>query len=143
MNPLYPAILLAHAKHPHGAGTVPRGTEDAEALNTTCGDEIRVKLAWTPGGGLEKLTYELHGCAVSAAAASMAAQRLEGMTPAEIAALAAAFAARLGQEGFAKEWGDFQAFNGIEAYPARSRCARLVWEAVAQALAKTGPGGRG
>ena len=141
MNPLYPAILLAHAKHPHGAGTVPRGTEDAEALNATCGDEIRVKLAWTPGGGLEKLTYELHGCAVSVAAASMAARRLEGRTREEIATMAAAFTARLGQAGFAEEWGDFQAFNGIERYPARIHCARLVWRAVEQALAR-GSGAR-
>ena len=136
MNPLYPAILLAHAKHPHGAGTVPRGTEDAEALNATCGDEIRVKLAWTPGGGLEKLTYELHGCAVSVAAASMAARRLEGRTREEIATMAAAFTARLGQAGFAEEWGDFQAFNGIERFPARIHCASLIWRAVEQALAR-------
>ena len=142
MSALYPAALLAHAKTPHGAGTVPRGTEDAEALNAACGDEIRVKLAWTPEGGLGRMTYELHGCAVSAAAASMTAQRLEGKTRAEIATMAAAFAARLGKTGFEEEWGDFRAFNGIEAYPARIHCARLVWQAVEKALARRGGAGR-
>ena len=68
MNDVYQTALLAHAKKPYGAGVVPRGTEDAEALNAGCGDEIRVKLEWTPGGGLERLVYELHGCAVSVAA---------------------------------------------------------------------------
>ena len=136
MNTLYHAILLAHAKQPYGAASVARGTEDGEALNTACGDEIRVKLAWTPGGVLERLTYELHGCAVSAAAASMAARRLEGRTRAQTAAMAAAFAARIGREGFEAEWGDYQAFNGIEKYPVRIQCARLVWRAVEQALAK-------
>ena len=136
MNDIYQTALLAHAKNPRGAGRVPRGSEDAEALNTACGDEIRVKLFWTPGGGLERMTYELHGCAVSVASASMAAQRLEGKTPAEIATMAAAFAARLGRSGFEEEWGDFQAFNGIEKYPARIHCAMLVWRALELALAK-------
>lgn len=142
MNDLYPDILLAHAKQPRGAGPVPRGTEDGEAVNAACGDEIRVKLAWTPEGGLARLTYELHGCAVSAAAASMAAQRLEGRTRAEIATMAGAFAARLGRTGFGEEWGDFQAFNGIERYPARVHCARLVWKAVEAALARPGGAAR-
>ena len=136
MNDIYQAALLAHAKNPHGACRVPRGTEDAEAFNSACGDEIRVKLSWTPGGGLERMTYEIHGCAVSVASASMAARRLEGKTPAEIATMAAAFAARLGRAGFEEQWGDFQAFNGIEKYPARIHCARLVWHALEAALAK-------
>lgn len=136
MNGLYQAALLAHAKNPHGAGSVPRGTEDAEALNTACGDEIRVKLEWTREGTLARLTHELHGCAVSAASASMAARRLEGKTRAEIAAMAAAFEARIGRAGFEEEWGDFQAFNGMEKYPARIHCAMLVWTAVEQALSK-------
>ena len=136
MTQLYQAILLAHAKNPHGAAVVPRGTEDAEAFNSACGDEIRVKLAWTPEGGLARLTYELHGCAVSAASASLAAQRLEGKTPTEIATMAAAFDARIGRAGFEDDWGDFRAFNGIERYPARIHCAQLVWRAVRQALEK-------
>ena len=45
MNDVYQAALLAHAKNPYGAGAVPRGTEDAEALNSGCGDEIRGQ--WT------------------------------------------------------------------------------------------------
>ena len=136
MNDVYQAALLAHAKNPRGAGRVPRGSEDAEALNSACGDEIRVKLFWTPGGGLERMSYELHGCAVSVASASMAAQRLEGKTVAEIETMGAAFAARLGRSGFEEEWGDFQAFNGIEKYPARIHCAMLVWRALELALAK-------
>ena len=136
MNDIYQAVLLAHAKNPHGAGRVQRGTEDAEALNAACGDEIRVKLSWTSGGGLERMTYEIHGCAVSVASASMAARRLAGKTPEEIATMAAAFAARLGHAGFEEEWGDFQAFNGIEKFPARVHCARLVWHALESALAK-------
>lgn len=141
MNDIYQKVLLAHAKNPYGAGSVPPGAEDAEALNSGCGDEIRVQLVWTPGGGLERLVYEIHGCAVSTAAASMAARRLEGKTPDEIAATAAAFAVRLGRSGFEEEWGDFQAFNGIEKYPARRHCAMLVWQALEKALAakRAGP----
>jgi NifU-like protein involved in Fe-S cluster formation len=68
----------------------------------------------------------------------MVARRLEGKTRAEIATLAAAFEARLGRTGFEDAWGDFQAFNGIEWFPARIHCAGLVWKAVAQALEKKG-----
>ena len=69
------------------------------------------------------------------ASASLAVPRLLGKTAAEIAGLAAAFYARLGQRGFEDEWGDFQMFNGLEKYPARLACARLVWLAVERALA--------
>lgn len=140
MNDIYQKTLLAHAKKPHGAGSVPHGTEDAEAFNSACGDEIRLKLKWTPDGGLEQLVHEIHGCAVCTASASMAARRLEGKNRAEMASMAAAFAARLGSTGFEEEWGDFQAFNGIEKFPARIACAQLVWRALEQALA--GKGGK-
>ena len=141
MSDIYQAVLLTHAKNPCGAGKVPRGTEDAEALNSACGDEIRVKLAWTGDGALESLTHELHGCAVSAASASMAARRMKGKTREEMATMVAAFNARLGRTGFEEAWGDFQAFNGIEKFPARIHCAKLAWQAVERALAhvKRGP----
>ena len=64
------------------------------------------------------------------------AQRLEGRTRDEIKAMAAAYAARLGKTGFEEAWGDFQAFNGIERFPARIHCASLIWRAVEQALAR-------
>jgi len=137
MSNLYQAALLAHAKKPYGAKTIPSGTEDGEAINTGCGDEIRVSLSWTSEGCLEHLTYELHGCAVSTAAASMVAHRLEGRTCAEITAMTSAFRARLGEKGFEEEWGDFQALNGIEQFPARIHCATLVWKAIEQALSKS------
>lgn len=136
MSTLYQAALLAHAKNPYGAARIPPGAEDGEASNPACGDEIRVKLAWSHGGTLERLTYELHGCAVSAASASMAARRLEGRTRGEMETMIAAFNSRLGREGFEEAWGDFRSFNEIARYPARIHCARLVWRAVEQALAK-------
>ncbi len=136
MMELYQERLLTHAKHPQGAGIVPRGTEDAEAIHPGCGDEIRVKLAWTSEGTLEALTHEMHGCAVSVAGASMAVDFLKGKTRKEIVATSSAFAARLGKTGFEEEWGDFRAFNGIERYPARIHCAGLVWKALEQALAQ-------
>lgn len=141
MNPLYQEALLRHAKAPCGAGSVPRGTEDAEAINDSCGDEIRVKLEWTPEGSLKRLTHELHGCAVSRAAASVLARRLEGKTREEIAAMGSAFRSRLGKRGFEEEWGEFQMFNGIERFPARIHCAALPWKAVERALAGEAAGG--
>lgn len=135
MNGIYQQKLLAQARAPVGAGVVPPGTEDAEVFNSACGDEIRVKLRWTPEGALAGMTHETHGCAVCQASASLAVPRLLGKTAAENAGLAAAFYARLGQRGFEDEWGDFQMFNGLEKYPARLACARLVWLAVERALA--------
>ena len=143
MSGLYQAVLLGHAKAPHGAGSVPRGTEDGEAINGACGDEIRVKLHWGPDGALERLVHEVRGCAVCAASASMAASRIEGRTRTEIETASAAFAARLGKKGFEEEWGDFRAFNGIERYPSRIHCAMLAWKALDQAVRKAPEGRRG
>ncbi|MDR0994155.1 MAG: SUF system NifU family Fe-S cluster assembly protein [Verrucomicrobiota bacterium] len=134
MKNLYQAALMDHARNPVGVGSVPRGTEDAEAFNSACGDEIRLRLHWREDGRLERLIYELHGCAVSRASASMAAVRLAGKTCQEIRALREAFESRIGKEGFDAAWGDAQAFNGIEQYPSRIHCARLVWQAIGKAL---------
>ncbi len=134
MTQLYQEVLLKHSRNPYGATPLPPGKEDGEALNTGCGDEIRVAMTWSEDHCLERMTYELHGCAVSMAAASMVAQRLEGKTPTEIATMRKAFTARIGQTGFEEEWGDFQVFNGIERYPARIHCAMLVWQAIDKAL---------
>ncbi len=131
---LYQAQLMAHAKNPYGAAAVPRGTETAEAFNPACGDDIRLALDWTPDEVLRRLAYDIRGCAVSRASASMTAQLLEGKTRAEIKTLQQDFTARLGHDGFDSTWGDFQAFNGIERYPARIHCAALVWQALEKAL---------
>lgn len=136
MNDIYSTHLLAHAKHPFGAGKIPRGSEDAEAFHSGCGDEIRVKCTWQPNGVLESLVFEIHGCAVSTAVASMTAQRVCGKTADAIQAMSTDFLARLGHDGFDASWGDFQALNGLEKFPARLHCARLIWCALEQVLQK-------
>ena len=70
-------------------------------------------LAWTPEGTLDKLTHEVHGCAVSAAAASMVAQRLEGRTRAEIQTMAAAFDGPPGPHGLR---GGVGRFPGVQRH---------------------------
>jgi cysteine desulfurase / selenocysteine lyase len=135
MNDLYQAALLAHAKNPHGAGKVPRGTEDAEALNSGCGDEIRVKLTGRRTAAWRRLTLRAprlrgeHGGGLDGRGGWRARRRRDRHGRGGVAA-------RLGQTGFEEEWGDFQALNGIERFPARIHCARLVWQALEKALAK-------
>jgi nitrogen fixation NifU-like protein len=129
----YAEALLREARAPAGAGKVPRGTEDAAGENESCGDEIRVRLAWSPEGKLAEMVHETHGCALCRASAGMAARLLAGKDRGEALAVADDVLERMGKTGFAAD-SPLSAFNGVEAFPSRVACAKLAWETVRKAI---------
>ncbi|GMA39507.1 Fe-S cluster assembly sulfur transfer protein SufU [Mobilicoccus caccae] len=142
---LYQQLILDHSKNPQHAGL--RDPFDAEVhhVNTSCGDEItlRVKLAGEAGEQvLEDLSYDAIGCSISVASTSILAEECTGQRLAETletyAAMKGMLTSRGKDSGDEEVIGDGVALAGVAQYPARVKCALLGWSAYLDALARAG-----
>ncbi len=134
---MYPEILLHHYREPRGLG-IPAGADrTVEVLNRSCGDTIT--LGWVVRDGrIEAIGYELKGCVMHRASASILCATLTG---AEVAAVpdwvARVRALTEAGEGLPEPLptADWAALADIRAYPTRRKCVLLAWEALEQLAA--------
>ena len=91
MDALYREQILEHYKHPHNFGELPEPDLEAEDYNPLCGDQLKVMLRVGDGRRIEDVRFDGHGCAISQAAASMAADEVKGMDVNELLKLDRAF----------------------------------------------------
>lgn len=153
LQQLYQQIILDHAKARHGfsaepfAGLTegqsgPGGSRTAEShqVNTTCGDEVtvRVSVASAAADRIEALAWRGEGCSISMASASVLSDAVRDLPAAEARALLGAFRDMLRSRGAIEPdeevLGDAAAFAGVSRYPARVKCAMLPWVAFEEAL---------
>ncbi|WBM80083.1 SUF system NifU family Fe-S cluster assembly protein [Cryobacterium breve] len=165
LQQLYQQIILDHAKYRHGASAEPFGVFDADGapglrlaeshqVNTTCGDEITVRVGVRAGSGtaadaavtdaagpapvIEQFVWRGDGCSISMASASVLADTMTGLTVPEAEALVTTFRDLLRSRGTIEPdeevLGDAAAFAGVSKYPARVKCAMLPWVAFEAAL---------
>jgi nitrogen fixation NifU-like protein len=101
----------------------------AELDNPLCGDRIRLELALGAGGQIDRVVFDGHGCVISQVAASLLAERLEGIALDEARRLSADEAVHL---------------LGIRLTPMRVKCGLLAWRVLQRALptpVESAPGG--
>ena len=134
---LYQEIILDHYRRPRGAADLSR-IPDALALeNPTCGDAIKVELNFSGDGKIDALRFDVKGCAISTASASLMSECLRGKTADEGRALAETFVGALRGDASLDAldaMGDLAALRGVAIYPARVKCATLAWHAFLAAL---------
>ena len=143
---LYQELILEHSKRPQHSGL--RDPFDAEThhVNTTCGDEVTLRVRLSDNGSgepvVDDVSYDALGCSISVASTSVLAEEVIGHTVAESLETFAAMRAMLtskGQDpGDEEQIGDGVAFAGVAQYPARVKCALLSWSAFTDALARAG-----
>ena len=156
MQQLYQQIILDHAKYAHGAvpelselaadaatTTTAEGVRLAQShqVNTTCGDEVTVRVGLTGGGAdaqVEAFAWRGAGCSISMASASVLNDTVRGTSVAESQAMLDLFREMLRSRGTIEPdeevLGDAAAFAGVSKYPARVKCAMLPWVAFEAAL---------
>lgn len=145
LDSLYQQIILDHSKARQGSGlataTAPVGAHLGEShqINTTCGDEVRVRVA-VVDGTIEQIRWDGNGCAISMAAASVISELGEGVGVAELRSKIESFRELMRSRGAVEAdedvLGDAAAFSGVSKYPARVKCAMLAWVAVEHAIAE-------
>lgn len=141
LDGLYQEVILDHSKRPIGKGAfeAPSGTLTAShhEFNPSCGDEITLSVAVSPGGGkIELLAWEGQGCSISMASASILSQlvRDDALTAAEARTRIDAFREMIQSRGTIEAdedvLGDAVALQGVSKFVMRVKCAMLAWVAL-------------
>lgn len=116
----YGSTIVEHFRHPRNQGSLPNATGSAEAVNSLCGDRIRVAVLVDARGAIADARFVANACAICIAAASLLTERIRGESRES--------ALQLGDDEILAMVGD-----GVPA--ARRRCATLPAEALRRALA--------
>ncbi len=142
---LYQELILEHSKRPQHAGLREPFDAQAHHVNTTCGDEVTLRVSLDGAGEsavVRDVSYDSLGCSISTASTSVLAEEVIGRPVGEALRTFAAFREMLtskGQDpGDEDQLGDGVAFAGVAKYPARVKCALLGWMAFTDALHQTG-----
>ncbi|MEE8460134.1 MAG: SUF system NifU family Fe-S cluster assembly protein [Phycisphaerales bacterium] len=132
---LYQELILDHNRSPRNHGRLDNAARRSEGFNPLCGDRVTVYLA-LDGDVISDVAFEGAGCAISTAAGSLMTEAVKGKTMAEATALFERFRemvttdAEPGHESLGK----LEAFAGVRNYPARVKCATLVWHTLKAAI---------
>jgi nitrogen fixation NifU-like protein len=81
---LYDDFILDHYESPYHRGRLPKPTIAHEDENPLCGDTVRLELLVDEQGRVQQAWFDGRGCAISQAAASILAQRIEGKSLEEL-----------------------------------------------------------
>ena len=80
----YSAKMIEHAKHPRKFGRMSHPDRRFEAVNSLCGDRIRVELRLVGDDTVEEIRFSGEMCAIARASASILFSSIEGMIPSMI-----------------------------------------------------------
>ncbi len=134
---LYEQVILDHAKAPHGAGLREPFDTEVHHVNPTCGDEVTLR-ARVADGVVQDVSYEVLGCSISTAGASVMADAVTGRSVEDAMAAYDAVLAMLQSRGRTEPdpevLGDAVAFAGVAKLPMRVKCALLGWAAMRDAV---------
>jgi nitrogen fixation NifU-like protein len=146
---IYQELILDHYRRPRNKGALADADVTAARTNPLCGDEIAIALAFD-GDVVREARFTGRGCSISQASASMLTGAIVGCTRAEAESLVRRFTALVHGDADAAadaSLGELRALQGVSRFPARIRCATLVWSALDEALhapaaSPDRPGGR-
>jgi len=133
---LYQEMILDHNRSPRNYRVIEQADYSAEGYNPLCGDRVTVFIN-LDGDVVKEVTFQGSGCAISTASASLMTQSLKGKTLTEAKTLFEQFHGMLtaSEEGaIGSCLGKLEVFSGVCKYPARVKCATLVWHTVNAAL---------
>ncbi len=133
---LYREVILEHYHEPHGKRPLAHTDVSAEGMNPLCGDELDLYIQLGDDGSIAGLQVDGRGCAISVASGSILHDLVEGKSPAQARRLIDAVRAVMHGGDMPRDidLGDFDALEGVKAYPVRIKCALLPWTTLTAAL---------
>jgi nitrogen fixation protein NifU and related proteins len=142
LDELYRQVILDHYRSPRRSGRLQDPDAHADGQNPLCGDEVSVDLR-LEGDRVADVAVLGRGCSISQASGSMMADRIVGLSRAEVDELTHRVKRLLdieeGDSGVDPErpgsaLGDLEALAGVRRFPVRIKCADLPWATLEQAL---------
>jgi len=140
LNSLYQTLILEHYRRPRNKGELDDKTVEVHVHNPVCGDEIKLQLK-VEGDVIESARFVGTGCSISQAAVSMMTGLITGKKLSDADALAARFTRMMHGDAEAardKQLGDLRALQGVSKFPVRIKCALIGFDALQEALKRTG-----
>lgn len=140
---LYQSVLLDHARNPRNHGRLWSKDVKSRAENPMCGDDVTIYASVMQAKEgppiLETVQFKGAGCSICMASASILTTRVTGKTLPECSRILSAFDSMM-ENGVTPESEELldegTSLAVVREFPQRLRCARLAWEAFADALEK-------
>jgi nitrogen fixation NifU-like protein len=142
LDQLYQEVILEHNKAPRNFGAMVSPSVFRHGKNPLCGDDYYVYLK-IEQGKIADVSFEGTGCAISKASGSMMTSIVKGKTVEEVRKLKDCFLGLVTDhpsDDCAACLGSLRVFEGVKKYPARVKCAALVWRALEAALEEKAAG---
>jgi nitrogen fixation NifU-like protein len=140
LTDLYQQVIVDHSRRPRNFGPLAGANRTAEGYNPLCGDKVTL-LVRLEDDVIKDVHFQGSGCAISTASASLLTETLKGKSRTEAEALFERFH-KLVTGGPATNGGPalgkLAVFSGVSQYPARVKCASLVWHTLRAALNQSG-----
>ncbi|MFN7160135.1 MAG: Fe-S cluster assembly sulfur transfer protein SufU [Candidatus Gracilibacteria bacterium] len=137
LRELYQQVILDHNKDPKNFGDLEHCTHHAEGRNPVCGDHYIVKML-IEDTLIKDIHYQGSGCAISKSSGSLMTSMLKGKTEKEALELFDVFqklvTSSIESEVDKEKLGKLSVFAGVREFPARVKCASLVWHAMKAAI---------
>ena len=137
LSELYQQVILDHNKKPRNFRKIEQANHMAEGHNPLCGDQLTVYVN-LKSDGVEDVSFEGSGCAISKASASMMTQAVKGKSKEETEKLFKEFhsmvTGELDEEAEENRLGNLKIFAGVRDFPVRVKCATLPWHTLHAAL---------
>ncbi len=138
LEQLYQEVILDHNKNPRNYGKLESSNAYSHGLNPLCGDDFHLYLKIDAKGIIQELSFLGSGCAISKSSASMMTSMIKGKTLAEALEWQKNFHQLLTEDTIPaaekKSLGRLSIFENVKNYPARVKCATLIWRALEDAL---------
>lgn len=133
---LYQQAIMARAKTPERAGSLPQPDGTATIDNPLCGDRVTFDLT-VRDGKISDVAQLVRGCALCQASASVIAGAAIGQDDAGLAGAETALRAMLRDEAPAPAapFQDLSIFTPVRPHRSRHDCVLLPFEAIRTALA--------
>jgi len=140
---LYSKIIMEHHKAPRGTEAIDNYTHRAISKNTSCGDEVALKLRRGPRGTIQAIQQQSEGCIICRASASMLAEQVQQLNFEQALFLIREAEALIhGQTDVEPaeitHEAPFKALAHLRDFPTRHRCGLLAWETLEKILLEEG-----
>ncbi|MDD3341019.1 MAG: SUF system NifU family Fe-S cluster assembly protein [Bacilli bacterium] len=137
-NDMYKAIILDHVENPRNKHKDHTNYLYQTLKNPSCGDIITV-YAKMDGTTIEDITYDVSGCSICSASASIMSDLLKGKTIEEMETILSNFNQMVMGNAFDEDLlEEAICLKGVAEVPTRIKCATLGYKALKEAISKGG-----
>lgn len=134
LRDLYQEVVVDHSRRPRNFRRIEEPSRSARGYNPLCGDKVSVYVS-LQDGRVADVSFEGSGCAISTASASIMTEVVKGKTVQETKVLFESFHHLVTTgEASGASLGKLAVFSNVSDYPARVKCATLVWHTLRSAL---------